>query len=234
MHRSTLLTMRFFGEERIVLYRRQLCRRRNALSKTKCLLERAECGSNIKRKPCCRNLNVLPHQKIRARPLLSTALQGEIMKKSHTVSAATAIAFATLLGACSSPMPPMASRPYPATTPAPVYSSGYGVVESIQTANPAENAGLISPGTVLGGVAGGVLGNQVGGGSGRTAATVAGTVGGAILGQQIEQNRAAQSPAYQIGVRLNDGTYRTVTQETVAGLNVGDRVRIEDGRAYRY
>jgi outer membrane lipoprotein SlyB len=168
--------------------------------------------------------------------------EGEIMNNNYLKSAAGAIAAAAFLGACSSPMPegrPIASQPYPAVTSAPAYSSSYGVVESIQMVNAAGSSGGtggIGPGAVIGGVAGGVLGNQVGGGSGRTAATVAGTVGGAVIGHQIEQrNRDQQTAAaYQVGVRLDNGSYQTVTQESVADLQVGNRVRIEGGRAYRY
>lgn len=160
------------------------------------------------------------------------------MKKNYLMTAASLISAATLLGACSSPMKqPVYSQTSPAPTSSPSYSSGYGVVESIQmVGSTGSSGGGIGPGAVLGGVAGGVLGNQVGGGSGQTAATVAGTVGGAVIGHQIEQrNRAAsQSATYQIGVRLDNGSYQTVTQDTVADLSVGNRVRIENGRAYRY
>jgi outer membrane lipoprotein SlyB len=157
------------------------------------------------------------------------------MKKNHAMTTAGAIAAATILAACSSPMEqPVRSQspqPYPATTPA--YSS-FGVVESIQMVNAEGSSGGIGPGAIIGGVAGGALGNQVGGGSGRTAATVAGTVGGAVVGHQIEQRNRAQSAMYQIGIRLDNGSYQTVTQETLADVSVGSRVRIENGRAYRY
>jgi outer membrane lipoprotein SlyB len=158
------------------------------------------------------------------------------MNKNHPLTAAGAIAAITILGACSSPMPqqPAASQPYPTTSSAPAYSSNYGVVESIQMVNSAGGSGGIGPGAVIGGVAGGVLGNQVGGGSGKTAATVAGTVGGAVVGHQIEQRNRNQAAMYQVGVRLDNGSYQTVTQESVTDLQVGNRVRIDGGRAYRY
>jgi outer membrane lipoprotein SlyB len=160
--------------------------------------------------------------------------QGEIMKKSSVMTAASVIAAATFLGACSSPMQQPVSQSYPATSPSPAYTSSFGVVESIQMVNANNGSGGIGPGAVLGGIAGGVLGNQVGGGSGQTAATVAGTVGGAVVGHQIEQRNRAQSAMYQIGVRLDNGSYQTVTQESLGNLSVGNRVRIENGRAYRY
>lgn len=156
------------------------------------------------------------------------------MKKVHGITAASVIAAGMFLGGCSSPMQqPTSSQPYP-TSSSSSYSNGYGVVESIQMVNSNNNSGGIGTGAVLGGVAGGVLGNQVGGGSGKTAATVAGTVGGAVIGHQIEQRNKTQSATYQIGVRMDNGTYQTVMQDTVSDLGVGNRVRIENGRAYRY
>jgi outer membrane lipoprotein SlyB len=57
-----------------------------------------------------------------------------------------------------------------------------------------------------------------------------------MVGHEIEQRNAqAQTrDVYQIGVRMNNGTYQTITQESVGDLHVGARVRIENNRAYRY
>ena len=154
------------------------------------------------------------------------------MKPNQTM-ALTLIAAAALVGGCASTTSPspVGSTQYGQ----PVSSSmQYGVVDSIQTVQAAagQSSGL---GAVAGGVVGGVLGNQVGGGSGRTAATAAGIVGGALAGNEIEKSRGANTrQVYQIGIRLQDGGYQTVTQDTTADLHVGDRVRIENGRAYRY
>ncbi|MGV3741614.1 MAG: glycine zipper 2TM domain-containing protein [Burkholderiaceae bacterium] len=160
--------------------------------------------------------------------------------KTHLKIAAAVLASSTLLMACSSPQQPVASQPYPQTYPntTPAYSTSYGVVDSIQVINAQTTSnGGIGLGAVTGGVVGGVLGNQVGSGTGRRAATAAGAIGGAVVGHQIQQrNRAnqAQPQAYQIGVRLDNGSYQTVTQDSVADISVGNRVRIENGRAYRY
>ncbi len=106
----------------------------------------------------------------------------------------------------------------------------YGVVQSINMSN-ASSSG-INAGAVIGGVVGAVAGNQVGGGRGNTLATVAGAVGGAAIGSTIESQNAAQM--YNIQVRLDNGNYETITQKgSVADLRVGDRVRIENGQAYR-
>jgi outer membrane lipoprotein SlyB len=100
--------------------------------------------------------------------------------------------------------------------------------------NTSDQSSGISPGAVVGGVVGGVLGNQVGSGRGRTAATAAGAVGGAVVGNQIEKANRQPTAMYQVGVRLDNGSYQTVVQDSVADLSVGNRVRIENGRAYRY
>ena len=90
-------------------------------------------------------------------------------------------------------------------------------------------------GALLGGVVGALAGNQVGSGSGRTAATVAGGVAGAAIGNRVEGNRnATGQELYQINIRMDNGEYRTVTQDSVYDLRVGNRVRMVDGRVYRY
>lgn len=167
------------------------------------------------------------------------------MNKFHSAASTMVIATAILAG-CASPVyrEPVVYQPYPAapqTYPAPSQNySSYGVVDSIRVAQVGNSNGGgiggtgIGVGAVAGGVVGGVLGNQVGGGRGKKLATVAGVVGGAMVGHEIEQRNAQQQNVYQIGVRLNNGAYQTVTQESVADLQVGSRVRIENNRAYRY
>ena len=100
---------------------------------------------------------------------------------------------------------------------------------------PGSNSGSSGAGAVIGGVVGGLLGNQVGGGNGKTAATVAGVVGGAVVGNQIEKTNKTQArDMYQISVRLDNGAYQTVVQDSASDLRVGNRARIENGRVYRY
>lgn len=113
------------------------------------------------------------------------------------------------------------------------YQSGYGVVEGIDVVEPSATSS-IGLGTVGGAVVGGILGNQVGSGTGRTAATVAGALGGAAAGNKVvDQRRNNAAPAYDIRVRLEDGTYQTVRQENLGDIRVGNRVRIDNGRVYR-
>lgn len=133
----------------------------------------------------------------------------------------------------ASPAPSPSPYPYPAqTSTQPGYASQYGMVDSIQMVQGAAQNNGIGVGTVVGGVVGGLLGNQVGGGSGRKAATVAGAIGGAVVGNQMERNNQARN-AYQVGVRMDNGGYRTVVQENVSDLQVGSRVRIDNDRVYR-
>jgi outer membrane lipoprotein SlyB len=89
-------------------------------------------------------------------------------------------------------------------------------------------------GAVTGGLIGGLLGNQVGGGSGRAVATVAGAVGGAVVGNNVEGNRNAGKEEYQISVRMDNGDTRIIQQDSIVDLRVGNRVRLIDGRLYRY
>ena len=79
----------------------------------------------------------------------------------------------------------------------------------------------IGIGTVAGGVLGGVLGNQVGGGNGKTAMTVLGAAGGAYAGNTVEKNMKKVT-VYQMRVRMNDGSVRTIEQSSpmAAGSSV--------------
>lgn len=153
------------------------------------------------------------------------------MKSTHTI-AALAVATTALLTGCAS----TTNDPYTTNNGA-YYNSastsmGYGTIESIQVTR---GAGQTSgSGAVIGGLVGAVVGNQVGSGSGRTAATVAGAVGGAAIGNSVENNRAGSRDMYQINIRLDNGDYRTIVQDSVYDLRVGNRVRVVDGRAYRY
>jgi outer membrane lipoprotein SlyB len=80
-------------------------------------------------------------------------------------------------------------------------------------------------GTVAGGVLGAVVGSQFGKGDGRTAAGVAGAVGGALLGREI-QKRNSQRTQYEVLVRMNDGTQRTVVYSDPPPFRNGDAVRV--------
>ena len=105
-----------------------------------------------------------------------------------------------------------------------------GVVESVNSVEvKGESSGA---GAVVGGVAGVVVGNQIGQKKGRTLAKIAGALGGAYLGNEIEKN-AKKTVQYQVAVRMDDGTQRTITQASDGGLTAGSRVKIIDGAIVR-
>lgn len=87
-------------------------------------------------------------------------------------------------------------------------------------------------GAVLGGIVGGVLGHQVGSGRGNDAATVAGAIGGAVVGNELEKRRSDEE-LYRITVRFRDGREAAYTQDSLYGIRVGDRVRVDGSRLIR-
>ena len=128
----------------------------------------------------------------------------------------------------SAPVPVQAAPagvPAPVVQPAPrMVCANCGTVESV---TPIERSGHGSGlGAVGGGVVGALLGNQVGKGSGRTAATVLGAIGGGVAGNAIEK-RVKKETVYQVGIRMEDGSYRTTEQG--APVAVGARVTVEGG-----
>lgn len=119
--------------------------------------------------------------------------------------------------------------PQPVAVPQPVRQVCLtcGTVESVNAVErKGQGTGL---GAVAGGVLGGVLGNQVGKGNGRTAATVIGAVGGGVAGHMAEKHLRKET-VYQVTVRMEDGSVRTVEQAQPVG--VGTRVTLE-GNALR-
>lgn len=97
-----------------------------------------------------------------------------------------------------------------------------GTVESV-TPVQREAAGS-GAGAVAGAVLGGLLGNQVGGGDGKTIATVIGVLGGGWAGNTVEK-RMKKEMVYQVEVRMEDGSTRTVEQ--ASPIAVGSRVTVE-------
>ena len=139
---------------------------------------------------------------------------------------------ALVLTACGSPTRTTSdsSIPVTSTSSIPVSTSGatgYGVIQAIDVVQ-REQAG-IGVGTVAGAVVGGVLGNQVGSGTGRKAATVAGVAGGALVGHQMEKNARGADQVYRVAVRMDNGSVQTLMQEVPPGVQVGERVRLDNG-----
>jgi outer membrane lipoprotein SlyB len=114
--------------------------------------------------------------------------------------------------------------------PAPVPCADCGVIDSVRELEQEGTGSGI--GAVAGGVLGGILGNQVGKGNGNKLATILGAVGGAYAGHQVEKSRN-KGVRYEIGVRMADGTLRTVTQDSMPPWRIGERVRVENGTLQR-
>jgi outer membrane lipoprotein SlyB len=101
-----------------------------------------------------------------------------------------------------------------------------GTVESVrEIATPGQGTGL---GAVAGGITGAVIGKQFGHGSGKTAMTILGAAGGAFAGHKIEE-KVRGSSRWDVTVRLDDGSTRTVTLEQQPAWRSGDRVRLVNG-----
>jgi len=117
-------------------------------------------------------------------------------------------------------------RVAPAPQRTAVVCADCGIVESVRAQEvKGKGTGI---GAVGGAVLGGVLGHQVGNGRGNDLATVAGAVGGGFAGNEIEKN-VKKTTSYVIRVRMEDGSYRTLTQGAQPGVVTGDRVRVEHG-----
>jgi outer membrane lipoprotein SlyB len=114
----------------------------------------------------------------------------------------------------------------------PTYYTAYGVVEAIEMVGSGRDPHNVA-GTVIGGLIGGVLGHQIGSGRGNSVATVAGAVGGAAVGHEVEESNQTRD-LYRVRIRTEGGGYQTFMQDSVGGLRVGDRVRVENDRVSRY
>lgn len=114
--------------------------------------------------------------------------------------------------------------------PKPVPAGILGTVEAVrEVKTPAKASNGVGP--IAGGVGGAVLGNVIGkefGSKGfRNVMTVLGAAGGALAGKEIERNARASSH-WEIDVRLDDGTQRTLTSSAQPYWQPGHRVRFVD------
>lgn len=89
-----------------------------------------------------------------------------------------------------------------------------------------EGTGL---GAIAGGILGGVIGNQIGGGSGRDVARIAGIAGGAYAGHQVEKSQRSHT-VFDITVRYEDGSTQVVRETAEPIWQVGDKVRVQNGK----
>ena len=145
-----------------------------------------------------------------------------------------AAAAAALLGAGCASDPHYSDAYYerPGYASAPGYRgsaaySDFGRVVAIDVVRDGRPSGA---GAVVGGIVGGVLGHQIGSGRGNDAATVAGAIGGAVVGNEIEKRRSDGPDHYRVTVQFRDGREATFAQDSLYGVRVGDRVRVDGGR----
>ncbi|HEY6821579.1 MAG TPA: glycine zipper 2TM domain-containing protein [Burkholderiales bacterium] len=125
--------------------------------------------------------------------------------------------------AANVPPPP----PAPVEAPKPVIDPSLGVVQSVREVTHEPKSNGVGP--IVGGIAGAVLGNQVGHGMGKNIATVLGAAGGAYAGKEIEQKERT-TKSWEITVRLDDGSYKTIQSATAPFWRGGERVRLVDGQ----
>jgi outer membrane lipoprotein SlyB len=145
----------------------------------------------------------------------------------------TAVVVAALPGCANNGMPWQSSS----TATSSSYTSSYpayGVVTAVRAVQQNNAASNSAGGALLGGLAGGLIGHQIGGGTGNTAATIGGAVGGAMLGSQLAQQQGnAVSTVYQVDVRLDDGSYQTISTAD-GSFAVGQRVMLQNGAITHY
>jgi outer membrane lipoprotein SlyB len=121
---------------------------------------------------------------------------------------------------------PVAAAEAPGAVPGAPACASCGVVESIRPVQvKSETSGV---GAVAGGLAGGLVGNQFGHGGARTLLTIGGAAGGAFAGNAIEKNMKTHT-VWRVGVRLEDGSLRTLSQGAQPPFSIGERVRIVNG-----
>lgn len=134
---------------------------------------------------------------------------------------------AALLSGCAD----YGSQPYQSQ---PYANSGTGVVDRIEVIRKGDSSNVA--GTVIGGIVGGLIGHQIqiGGGSGQTAATIIGVAGGAAAGYEVARRSRGANETFRVSVRMDNGAYQSIVQDAITDLRSGGRIRVQDGRVYRY
>lgn len=129
--------------------------------------------------------------------------------------------------ATAEPLPPVAQAPaIEAVKPAPLPGVG-GVVESVKEVRQDGESTAIGP--VAGGVIGAIAGHQIGGGRTRTVATAIGAGAGILAGKAIEKTARA-TKHWDVTVRLDDGSTKTISSDSEPAWHAGERVRLVDGQ----
>ena len=151
--------------------------------------------------------------------VVSIAAAATIALRPSATPAPPAAVAATVLKPAAQPQ---AARPAPPQAKVTAVCANCGVVESVVAVKrKGETTGV---GAVAGGVLGAVVGHQMGNGNGKKAMTVIGAVGGGVAGNEVEK-RARGETVYQVRVRMDDNSERTLEQANAP--HVGARVEVQ-------
>jgi len=104
--------------------------------------------------------------------------------------------------------------------------SNCGVVDAIRAVQIDSRAS--APEAVAGGASSAAVGNQEGNAHGLDALTLLGGEGGAFGGHSIEKTDSRRT-VYRVTVRMDDGSFRTVSQAHAPDVAIGGKVRIANG-----
>ena len=150
------------------------------------------------------------------------------MKHQYLLKTVFILMIASLLNACASSN---AGDVYSRDEARKIQTIRKGVVESVRTV---KLEGTKTPiGTAAGAVIGGVAGSTVGEGKGTAIAAVIGAVAGGLAGSAIEEV-ATRQDAFEITVKLDNGSLIAIVQEATEKFAPGDSVRlIENGGVTR-
>jgi hypothetical protein len=66
--------------------------------------------------------------------------------------------------------------------------------------------------------------------AGRTVTTVTGTMGGPFVANEAQKRSRRPDEDYRVGIRVDDGSYRTIVTRDDPGLHPGDRVFVAGDR----
>ena len=146
------------------------------------------------------------------------------MNNHHLVKTLLIFLIAGLLNACASSN---AGDVYSRDEARKIQTVRKGIVESVRLV---KLEGTKSPiGTVAGAAVGGVAGSTVGNGKGSAIGAVIGAVAGGLAGSAIEE-AVTRKDAYEITVKLDNGSLIAIVQEATEKFSAGDTVRlIENG-----
>lgn len=172
-----------------------------------------------------------PLQQVAPAQLQAAPQEGPAAKPAPVKQAARPAPVRPATGSAHAPAEQVSQAPSRSYTPIETTRAAIcntcGTVQAVQEVKEkGQGSGL---GAIGGAVVGGLLGNQVGGGNGKKVMTVVGAVGGGLAGHEAEKHVRATT-AYDVQVRMEDGSVRTFRR--TEPLSLGTRVTV-DGNTLR-